>query len=432
MPGKPVIKELSNGIRYFWVPTDKFKTVSLRLMVHQELRQELATKTALLPKVLERGSTELPDSISLRRKLDNLYGADISTGTGKAGERQVTEISLEMVDPRYTGDEESLLAGMKTMKNLLVDPLVENGGFRNDYVEQEKFQLKQEIHSLLNDKTGYALERCIQEMCKEERYGVYRLGRAEDIGPLNSVDLYHYQQQLLAENPIDLFMVGMEDSKKVDEMVNEVFNFPRRYKLKNIPDTSVTGERKGDVKTTTESMAVNQGKLVMGYRTGITYGHELFYPMIFLNGVLGTFPHSKLFQNVREKASLAYFVFSRVDKHKGLMVIAAGIDPADYDRTVNIVGEQLAAACRGEFTREEIDNTRVGLINQLRAKSDSPGGLISFYFDADMGGESLTFAEVIDRLNQVTTDELQEAARHVHLDTIYFLRGTEEGVEAHE
>ncbi|HHX86587.1 MAG TPA: insulinase family protein, partial [Firmicutes bacterium] len=47
---------LPNGIRVVFLPTRKFKTVSLGLFIHQELREDLASSHALLPAVLKRGS----------------------------------------------------------------------------------------------------------------------------------------------------------------------------------------------------------------------------------------------------------------------------------------------------------------------------------------------------------------------------------------
>ena len=150
---------------------------------------------------------------------------------------------------------------------------------------------------------------------------------------------------------------------------------------------------------------------------------DSYYPLAFYNGILGVFPHSKLFQNVREKASLAYFVFSRLERHKGIMIIAAGIDPAHYRKSMEIIQAQTEAIARGDITREEMENTRIGFINQLRAQADNPNSLVNFYLDADIGGRQHSLDEVIEKLEQVTPEEVVAAARKVKLDTVYFLHG---------
>ncbi|MEW5784085.1 MAG: insulinase family protein, partial [Bacillota bacterium] len=106
---KVITEILPNGICLNFIPTQKFKTISLGLFLHQELRQDLATKTALLPAVLERGSRLFPDNLTLRRELERLYGAELSTDIVKKGERHLVTCSMEMVHGRYVGENESLL-----------------------------------------------------------------------------------------------------------------------------------------------------------------------------------------------------------------------------------------------------------------------------------------------------------------------------------
>lgn len=425
MFGKPLVKKLSNGIRFFWLPTDKFKTVTVKMYIHQELRRELATKTALLPSVLERGTERYPDSISLQRELENLYGAELSTDVNKKGERHLIEISLDMVHPGYLKEENILPGGLNILKSLLSEPLVEDGGFRQSYVEQEKVQLALEIKSLINDKTSYALERCIQEMCSKERFGIYKLGSLGDMEAIQPGGLYDYSRQLLGENPIDIYMVGLQDREEVESLMEDTFSFQRNLQPGEISPTEVHAGDGREVITREEQMPVNQAKLVLGYRTNIAYGDELYYPLVFYNGILGGFPHSKLFQNVREKAGLAYFVFSRMERHKGIMVIAAGIDSAHYQRSLDIIREQTESMARGEITRDEMENTRIGFMNQLRSQSDNPNSLVNFYLDANIGGIDHSFDDVMEKLEKVKPDEVVAAAQKVKLDTIYFLRGEE-------
>ncbi len=427
MFGQPIVKELSEGMKFHWIPTDKFKTVTIRMFIHQNLSRELASKTALLPAVLQRGTRCFPDSISLRRELENLYGADLAADVGKKGERHIIELGMEMVRPDLLDDKKLLPKGLKIMADLLNDPLIEEDGFRRAYVDQEKDQLALEIKSLINDKTSYAMDRCIRQMCISERYGVYKLGSLDTLENVNAKELYGYSREILRENPIDIYLVGLNDEKEVEAVFENAFSFPRAGNIKKIAETEVYREPKKEILTIDEVMSVSQGKLIMGYRTNIPYDHELYYGLAFYNGILGGFPHSKLFQNVREKASLAYFVFSRMERHKGLMIVAAGIESKDYEKAVTIIREQTAAIARGEISTEEMENTRMGFINQLRAQEDSAGSLISFFFEGRIGGRVNDFATIIEKIKKVTVDDVVAAAQKISLDTIYFLHGEERG-----
>ena len=177
-------------------------------------------------------------------------------------------------------------------------------------------------------------------------------------------------------------------------------------------------------------MAVNQAKLVMGYRTNISYADPLYCALLLYNGILGGFPHSKLFLNVREKASLAYYVYSRLEKHKGLMMVAAGIESGDYEKARGIIEEQVADLAAGKISETEMENTRRGLINQLRIQDDNPYRMIAFHLDGAIGGRAYTVDELIRGIEAVSPEEVKAVAGKVRLDTVYLLRGRKGGAAA--
>ena len=56
-------------------------------------------------------------------------------------------------------------------------------------------------------------------------------------------------------------------------------------------------------------MDVSQAKLNIGFRTNTSFNHAEYFPLVLYTSILGGGPHSKLFINVREKSSLAYYAF---------------------------------------------------------------------------------------------------------------------------
>ena len=112
---------------------------------------------------------------------------------------------------------------MAVLRDVLIDPLLEDGAFKSDYVEQEKEQQEREILSLINNKVNYALERCIQEMCAGERFGVYRYGDVERLKSITPRRLYKYYSSLLEENAIDIFVVGEVNEEETLSLVEESF-----------------------------------------------------------------------------------------------------------------------------------------------------------------------------------------------------------------
>ncbi len=414
---------LPNNIRVFFLPTGKFKTVSLGLFVHQELREDLASSHALLPAVLKRGSRRYPDNIAIRRELERLYGAELATDVLKKGERHLISFSLSLVHDQYAPEIPDLFRqGMALLGDLISEPLQEGEGFRQDYLDQEREHLEREIRGLINDKSLYAMHRCLSLMCAGERFGIYKLGDLQGLSPITAAGLWQYYQEVFHSNPLELYVVGDLEPQRVFDTAREVFSFSRRPRGEALPDTEIL-QPVEQVKFKEELLPVSQAKLILGYRTNIPLNDPLFYPLMVYNGILGGFPHSKLFMNVRERASLAYYVHSQLERHKGIMVIASGIEGDNYEKARGIIEQQVDDIAQGRISPLEMENTKRGLTNQLRTQEDSPFQKINFLLDSSIGGQQESIEGMIKKIEAVTVEQIREAAAKISLDTVYLLQG---------
>jgi predicted Zn-dependent peptidase len=413
-------KSMGQGVELFVCPTQKFKTIVVQVFLHQQLERGLATSTSLFPMVLMRGSSTLPTQLEITRKLEALYGAGIENDILKKGERQIVTFALEVVNEKFTpGNQEVLRDALEVLRDVMYSPLLEGEGFSKNYVDQEKEQLKTQISGLINDKMSLATERCVQEMCAKERYGTFKYGYLEEVDPIDPAALLHSYRTFMKGAPLDFFVVGDVQVEKIQSLVEEVFTFPKGEKFA-IEPPKLQGAP-AEPRVVEEKMNVKQGKLTLGYRTNVPYGDDTF-PLLFYSGILGGFSHSKLFQNVREKAGLAYYVFSRLEKSKGLMLISSGIEVENYNKALEIIHEQVHNMAAGEITDFEFDNTRKGLLSQATLVEDNPYQLVGSTLEGVINQSLMSRREAMERLAAVSKEDVARIARGVELDTIYFLR----------
>ncbi|NLM47190.1 MAG: insulinase family protein [Firmicutes bacterium] len=413
-------RRLPNGINVFIHPTKKFKTILVQLFFHRQLRREDVTQSALLPAVLQRGSAKYPSRRQLVLRLEELYGAELTADIVKKGERQLVVYTLDLVHDQYLpGENRILQEGLEILHELLTNPVLENGVFREEYVRQEKEQHEKVIKGLINDKIAYAIERCLQEMCREEPFSVFKYGTLEQLREIDATSLFGFYRRFMQESPAELHLSGDLEPEQTFALVQEIFRFDRGTEA-SVPPTQVHIPVK-DVRYVTEELDVNQGKLVLGFRTGLTYADADYFALLLYNGILGGFPHSKLFQNVREKASLAYYAYSRLEKHKGLLLISSGIEFKNYEKTLAIIRKQIADMAAGNFSREDFDNTYNGLRNQFLVEEDNPAALINRTVDGILAGRVWTTTELLQKMQSVTRDDVVRVAEQVKLDTVYFM-----------
>jgi predicted Zn-dependent peptidase len=410
---------LGSGVRLHLCETDKFNTVTCKMIVQQDLARDTAAATALIPALVKRGSQKFPTTRQIARELEYLHAASFSSDVLKIGERQLLEFFFDMVDPSLLPDgEENWKRGLETFWDIATNPVTEDGAFVQEYFEQEKLNLRREVEGLVNNKRAYALARAVELMCPDEPYGVYRYGSVSEIAELDNHEEYKYYQSLLMHRPIDIFLVG----RNLDLLANEIarLEFPRgeAAELRSITTRDVTEER-----FHVEEMPAQQSVLVMTYRTSQRYLDPNYYGLLVCNGILGAFPHSKLFVNVRERASLAYYVSSFVEGTKGVLTINAGIDAAAIDQTVQIIKEQVSALQNGEITPEEIEQTKTGLCSSIVSMADDPPSVIDRNLIGLVNGEMRSFDDVLEAIQSVTAEQVRQAAQGLKIDTIYVLKG---------
>ncbi|WP_338469793.1 pitrilysin family protein [Niallia sp. XMNu-256] len=407
------------GMNLHVIPTDKFKTNTIVFKMKAPLNHEDVTKRALLPHVLQSSSKHYPTTAALRSYLDDLYGALFYIDLAKKGEYHVISFTVEIANEKFLSNSTPLLQkAIQFLAEVIKNPNVEAQTFDQATIDNEKRSLKQRIQSIYDDKMKYSNFRLIQEMCKDEPYALNVHGELADVEPITPTNLYQYYERALLEDELDLYVVGDVNSDEVEKLVQQLMSFESRSP-KSIDRKSK--QSSGIVKEIKETQDVKQGKLNIGYRTNIYYGDNDYYALQVYNGIFGGFSHSKLFLNVREKASLAYYVASRLESHKGLMLVMSGIDNKNYDQAVSIIKEQMKAMTEGDFSDEEIVQTKAVIKNQLLETIDTSRGIVEILYHNVVSKAVFSLDDWMTKMDLVTKADIMKVANKIDLDTIYFL-----------
>lgn len=414
--------ELPGGVRLHLSPSDKFKTALIKVFVRTDLRPETATEVALLPYVLKHGTRQHRSLRAMNLALEELYGGSLAVDVLKLGEQQVLTARLELVGDQFLPPGEGVLrAGLALLRDLLLDPARdESGALPAAAVDQEREKLQRFLQGLIDDKASYAAEACLRSMCAGEPFAVFEYGDLAALPAITGVSLEARRQALLAESAIDVYVLGAVDPQAARELVGEAFSLPTRTGERVLRGTT-PHPAPGPVRELREAFDVQQGKLCLGLRAPATVRDPGYYPLFVMNGLLGGFPHSKLFKNVREAAGLCYDASSSYERFKGLLFVTAGIAPENFARARDECLAQLDALRRVEISPDELEATRMSYFQALRALLDSPQALLNLDYGLRLAGRPSRPDEVIQDALAVTPEQVAEAARGVRLDTVYFL-----------
>nr|WP_289037421.1 pitrilysin family protein [uncultured Allobacillus sp.] len=410
------------------IDTKKFKTNTIALKFTRPLKRENITERALLPFVLQKGSEKYPTERALRQQLDELYGAKFSIYGGKKGENHIVTFILDIPNEKFIKDEETLTKeGLQFLSEVLTKPRAKNQAFDETLVEKEKDTLKSKIQSIIDEKMQYANMRLIDEMCEDEAFGIHAHGYLDDLPQLDGKSLYETYHQMLTEDRLGVYVVGDFDNDQMEKDIEENLTFSRNPQASIFRSESILPKK---VETITEKQKIQQAKLHMGFRTGVQFSDDNFPALQVFNGIFGGYPHSKLFLNVREKHSLAYYAASRIESNKGLLFVFSGIAPDKYDQAREIIEAQHQAINDGEITDKEIDQTKKAITNQLKETLDRSTGIIELFHQQVIGGKSEDPQAIAKAIQSVTKEDVIAVSKQIQLDTVYFLTAENGGEEA--
>lgn len=415
---KNVIKE---GITFHKITTNKFKTNLFSIFITTPLSKETVTKNALISAVLRRGTKKLPTQELISKELENMYGASFDCGIEKNGDNHIIKFYIESINDEFLPKQENLAKrSLQLLFDIVFNPLVEDGSFKKDYIDGEKNTLRRIIEGKIDNKTKYAYDRCIEEMYASQPYGLYKYGYIEDLEQITDEDLYNYYINLISSCKIDIFASGF-NMDNLDE--NEILEDLRARTADYIPNRICGVNNKVDSpKTVIEKMDVTQGKLVIGLDL-LNMESDQNPAVSVYNVILGGGANSKLFQNVREKASLAYTAASSYIRNKSGIFIRCGIEISNYEKAKQIIQDQLNQMCNGDFSDDDIESAKQLLYASFKSIPDTQDSEISYYFAQELSEKFVSLDKNIELIKSVTKDQIIEIAKKIQINTIYFLTG---------
>lgn len=409
------------GYTLHLIPTKKFKTINVSLRLQSPLLKETTTIRTLLTFVLIAATRQYPSTKELASYLDDNYGARLSTNISTKGKSQIINIHTSFINDMYLPHQESLLLKqIQLLSDLFFDPYLVNGTFDPNIVNQKKKELKDRLQANKDDKFSYSLDKLFEYMGHEQTLSISSTGYEKDIDQISSQDLYQYLLKCIREDEKHLYIVG-----DIDESIVNIFQKHLQFPLatQDFISAYTYQSPRLDVLEIIEKQDVTQSKLNIGYQIECDFTSPQHYAMTVLNAILGGFSQSRLFKVVREENSLCYYISSSYDAFNGIMIINAGIDGKDYSKTLLLIDEQIHDIQLGHLSDEEINISKILLQNALRKTNDEASSMITLSYNRDITHKKETNEEYIQKLLNVTKEDLIEVSKAIKKDTIFFLTG---------
>lgn len=416
-------REISKGVKISYIHTPKFKTNYISINFISPLSKERAHLNSMLPLVLMRGTKSYPTQTEINKRLQFLYSGDIAARNSSFGEYHIFGFKANMLNNRFATDVDIDEGMVDLLCEMAFAPHLTNGIFDKAYTEGEKINLIDTIEAERNNKGKHAVNRLMSEMCRDEVFGIQKLGTVDDVRKITVQTLYEYYQKAISELPIEIFFVGEGDFDKIASKFEKAISKFERRPIEIEKANIITDVE--SVKEVTDVESVKQGKLVLGFRTGYRPEDNKYHLLQLFNEIYGGSPTAKLFLNVREKMSLCYYCRSIVGQRTGIMLVSSGIEVANKEIAQSAIIEQLDMIKSGNVTAEELDSAKRSLINGYMQIYDSADAMESWVFFRSICGITTTPALECEKVASTTVEEICSLVKGFKLDTVYFLKGKE-------
>ena len=251
-------KQIANGVKINFIKENKFKTNYMSINFISPLSKELAAFNSLLPSVLMRGTKNYTSQKEINKRLQFLYSGDIAARNSAFGEYHIFGFKANMLNNRFASDLDIESETIDLLCELAFNPYIVNGAFDEAYTEGEKINLIDTIEAEINDKGRYAINRLMSEMCKNEVFGISKLGSVDDVKAITNQSLYQAYCRVIKEYPIEIYLVGDYDFDKTVNKFQEIFSKIERTPFE-ISSPNLVYEVQ-EVKEITETENVKQGK----------------------------------------------------------------------------------------------------------------------------------------------------------------------------
>lgn len=408
-------KEKNDQKYIHFLEAKQFKTNIISIGFRVPLTKENATKTALLAEVLKNGCQSYPSRRAVSQKNDDMFGSVFDISIIKKGEEQVLFFYLEFVKYKRELMEECFVF----LQNMIFAPIQEGKGFPKKIVEREKGILEEKIKSRQDDKKEYAKLRCLEEMCKEEAFGIFADGYIEDLKQIDEITLFEYYQNMIAHIPAEIFLTGEKAQKEA------MLDFAKRMPFQK--DTLFKADKKEKrsfqkVQEIKETLHIAQSRIVLGFRTKTQPESREYAALLVLNELFGGSPASLLFQQVREKEGACYDISSFLFRLQPVLMVKAGIQKQDYEKAVAIIQKALEALQQKKPKAEPLEEAKENMLRYYEAMKDSQTALMDFAWNERVLKTNRTISQFAAEIKAVTAEAVQKCAQGIFLDTIYFLQ----------
>ncbi len=404
-----------NSYNLIMTKVKDFKEINIRVIFKRPFNKDDVTKDSLLIDMLTYATKNYPNHVSFINKTKDLYGTFVESYNGRTGNFNLLTISLSAINSNYV-EMDMLKESILLLKEIIFNPNVTNNKFDINTFNINKERLIGILKNVKDNKARYTELKMLKYLDKTKPYAYNIDGNLKDLKNITSKDIYDEYLKVLNESEINIYITGDIDFEEVQKKFEDNIDFNRTNK--KYKDIFIVNNKTNKIKMLVEKTNNVQSKLSIGCK--IDNIDEVLYPLFLYNIILGASTKSRLFLNVREKLSYAYYINSGLILTDNLLVINSGIDKKNLMNVINEIKKEMDDIKNGNISDDEIDMAKRTYINSLLTMLDNLSSITYIVSGFDILGRD-NYLKRIKEVEKVTKEDIIKVANLIHMDTVFLL-----------
>lgn len=401
------------------IKTNNFKTVRVEVKFRNVVKKEEITLRNLLKMVLIESTKKFDTERKFVIESEELYDLKLSSTSSRVGNFTTLSFNLTFLNEEYT--EKGLHnKSLDFLMEVLFNPNVSNNKFDSLSFNNCVNKLEKSIMGRKDNKTKYSIFALLQHM-GDYAYSYDQYGYLSDLKNIDEAKLYEYYKKVLMNDLVDVYVIGNVDSNEIKEYFinNFKINSFKKEKTNALIDEVLPRKR---VKVFKEEDVVNQTKIAIGLRFNDVSEYERKYVLYVYNEILGGSGNSLLFDTVREKNSLAYYINSIAQGYDNLLIIYTGIDKDRVDLGLKLIKKTIKDIEKGKFTSDMFNNAVNMITSSLKLSLETQSSVINNYYAMNiLNSDDINTR--ISKFEKVTKEDVINFSKKIKMDTIFLLEG---------
>lgn len=288
----------------------------------------------------------------------------------------------------------------------VISDMIKNPKFSEEYIEKERRIIMDEANLTQDDPKFYQFILFLKNMYEKHpiRHPLY--GYKETISRMSRNDILAYYNKYYVSNNMCLAIIGDVDAEI--ELIEKFFGSLKNKKL----NRQLFTEEKAAVKSKTvvEQRKILHSYLVFGYKVP-NRNDDDSYAIDVIRAILARGQSSKLFDELRIKRGLCYFVGG--DNEAGLdygyFTIYVGTDKKNIDEVVGIIRKEVIAL--RNVDKKLLDEAKTYIEGSFVISNEDPKKLAEHLLFWDNIDEKMKISDYAKKIKAVNRNDIINAAR---------------------